>query len=328
MMPTMPPRGSEKFSFSNSSRSPIPLAQVLGDDHLVAQALGHRDQDFHRALALALRLGAQLLVAGDAGLALGVARLGAHAHPLELALEGLLPGRGLLLLGGEPLLLLLQPARVVALPRDPCSPVELQDPLRDIVEEVAVVGDRHHGARKGLEELLEPGHALGVEVVGGLVEQQHVGLLQQQAAERHPAPLATGDLRDVRVARRKPQRVHRDVQLVVELPGAEVIDPVLQAALLLEQLVHRVVVHRLGELHRDRVVARRAAGAPRGPRPRRCRGRPWRGRAGAPAGRNPIRVPARGLASPMKSLSTPAMIRSRVDFPAPFDPRTPILAPG
>jgi hypothetical protein len=32
--------------------------------------------------------------------------------------------------------------------------------------------------------LLEPGHALGVEVVGGLVEQQQVRRLEQQPAQR------------------------------------------------------------------------------------------------------------------------------------------------
>ena len=34
-----------------------------------------------------------------------------------------------------------------------------------------------------------------------------------------------------------------------------------------------------------------------------------------------------GRASPSISVSTPAMMRSRVDLPAPFRPRTPILAP-
>ncbi|MND01511.1 hypothetical protein D3C83_205360 [compost metagenome] len=35
-----------------------------------------------------------------------------------------------------------------------------------------------------------------------------------------------------------------------------------------------------------------------------------------------------GVASPMNSLSTPAMMRSSVDLPDPFRPSTPILAPG
>ena len=39
-------------------------------------------------------------------------------------------------------------------------------------------------------------------------------------------------------------------------------------------------------------------------------------------------MPSAGKASPMNSLSTPAMMRSSVDLPAPLPPMTPILAPG
>ncbi len=49
-----------------------------------------------------------------------------------------------------------------------------------------------------VEVLLEPEHALGVEVVGGLVEQQQVGLLQQQLGQRDAALLTTGEVRDAR----------------------------------------------------------------------------------------------------------------------------------
>src|SRR5205085_9864747 len=61
-----------------------------------------------------------------------------------------------------------------------------QDPASDVVQEVAVVGDGHDGAGELLEVLLEPRHALGVEVVGGLVEQQqkmeeHTSELQSQS---------------------------------------------------------------------------------------------------------------------------------------------------
>src|SRR6478735_6874751 len=38
--------------------------------------------------------------------------------------------------------------------------------------------------------------------------------------------------------------------------------------------------------------------------------------------------PGMGVASPSYSLSTPAMILSRVDLPEPFRPSMPILAPG
>ena len=39
-------------------------------------------------------------------------------------------------------------------------------------------------------------------------------------------------------------------------------------------------------------------------------------------------MPAAGNASPMKSWSSPAMMRSNELLPAPFMPSTPILAPG
>ncbi len=69
------------------------------------------------------------------------------------------------------------------------------------------------------EVVLEPRDRLGVEVVGGLVEQQQVGRAQQQAAERHAAALAAGELCDLGVGRRQAQRVHRVLQLGVEVPG-------------------------------------------------------------------------------------------------------------
>ena len=42
----------------------------------------------------------------------------------------------------------------------------------------------------------------------------------------------------------------------------------------------------------------------------------------------PTVAPGASIASPRYSLSTPAMIRSSVDLPVPFRPRTPIFAPG
>ena len=113
--------------------------------------------------------------------------------------------------------LLLQPGTVIALPRDAVAAVEFQDPLRRVVEKVAVVGHRHHGAGKFLQELLQPLDALGIEVVGGLVEQQHVGLGQQQAAQRHAALLAAGERADFRLPRRQAQRVGGDLELMLDV---------------------------------------------------------------------------------------------------------------
>ena len=55
----------------------------------------------------------------------------------------------------------------------------------------------------------------------------------------------------IRVRRRQSQRIHRDLDLAVELPQILRVDLLLHLRLLLEQLRHLVVRHRLGELHRD-----------------------------------------------------------------------------
>ena len=78
--------------------------------------------------------------------------------------------------------LLLQPARVVAGEWDPAAAIQLQDPLGHLVEEIAVVCDRHDRALVLAEEALQPFDRFGVEVVGRLVQQEQVRMGKQQPA--------------------------------------------------------------------------------------------------------------------------------------------------
>src|SRR5207249_10906960 len=110
------------------------------------------------------------LVRLDAGLALGLARAWRCANPRERARERSLPRRLLLLLVGEALPLLLEPRAVVALVRDAGPLVELEDPAGHVVEEVAVMGDRHHAAGVLGKVTLEPSDRIGVQMVRRLVE--------------------------------------------------------------------------------------------------------------------------------------------------------------
>ena len=186
--------------------------------------------------------GEQRLVGVQARLGLVAPRARVEPHPLELLVDRPAP-RGLLArLVLEAGALLLEPARVVALVGDPAAAVELEDPAGDVVEEVAVVGDRDDRAAVVAQVLLEPRHRLGVEVVGRLVEQQQVGLAQQQPAQRDPAALAAGELRDVGVRRWAAQRVHRDLERRVEVPAVDGVDLLLDAGELVGGLV--AVVHR------------------------------------------------------------------------------------
>ena len=56
--------------------------------------------------------------------------------------------------------------------------------------------DHDQGAGPAVEEVLEDVQGLDVEVVGRLVEQQHVRLVEQQPQQLEPAPLATGQVAD------------------------------------------------------------------------------------------------------------------------------------
>ena len=162
----------------------VALAQVLDLDDLLAEARPGRDDDLELARgALVVRcLVEQLLVGGEARLALRLAGARREPHPVELAGQRARLGVGGLLLGRHARELLLQPAGVVAAERDALPAIQLEDPLRDVVEEVPIVGDGDDRARVLLEEALEPLDGLGVEVVRGLVEEQQVGMLEEQPA--------------------------------------------------------------------------------------------------------------------------------------------------
>ncbi len=83
------------------------------------------------------------------------------------------------------------------------APVDLPGPLAHQVEQPAVVADHDDRAVPALGSVAqvaaEPVDRLDVEVVGGLVEQQDVGLGHQQGGQRDPPPLAAGQPPGLRV---------------------------------------------------------------------------------------------------------------------------------
>ena len=109
------------------------------------------------------------------------------------------------------------------------------------------MGDDEDRARIGAQMPLEPVDGLGVEMVGRLVEQEEVGLLEQEAAKRDAAALAARKRRHLRVVGRAAERVHRLLDLAVEIPQALGLDLVLKPGHLVGGLV--------GIVHRELVVA-------------------------------------------------------------------------
>ena len=256
-------------------RHPLPAlegeVQVAGVDHGLAVALRDVLQRDHRAAAerggsgnrnftrlrppLRLRDPLEPLERLDARLDL--ARLGLLvAEPIDerlgvgdLALLGL--GRGLEL--GDPLGALVDEVRVVADVLGRAAVVELDDPVGDLVDEVAVVADQHDRPGVLRQEAGQPLDRCQVEVVGRLVEQQDVGVLEQQPRERHPHHPAAAERADValHVTVGESEPGEDAARLGLEPVAAERLEPMLDAA---------VLVHQLGELV---VVVRRRRAPPR-----------------------------------------------------------------
>jgi hypothetical protein len=78
---------------------------------------------------------------------------------------------------------------------------------------------------------------MGVQMVGRLVQQQHVRLGQQQAAQRHAAFFTTGQRPDLGVPRRQAQRVGGHFELALQRVRVVGGEQVFQLLLLLGQLV-------------------------------------------------------------------------------------------
>ena len=86
--------------------------------------------------------------------------------------------------------------------------LQLQHGRADGLQEPAVVRDQHDGRVEPHECLLEPLQGLDVEMVGRLVQQQHVRRSGQRAGQRGARELASGE------------RVQRPVQIAVGEPEA------------------------------------------------------------------------------------------------------------
>ena len=119
---------------------------------------------------------------------------------------------------------------IVALVGEQLAAVDFADPFGHVIQEVTVVGYRKHGTLVGLEELLQPQHGFGIQVVGGLVQKQQVGSFQKQAAQRDATALATGKHAHGGIGIGALQRVHGLGKLAVQIPAVRGVDVFLQAA--------------------------------------------------------------------------------------------------
>ena len=93
--------------------------------------------------------------------------------------------------------------------------LQRQDRSDRLVEERQVVGDHQHPPAICGEPLDQPGLGVEVEVVGGLVEQQDIGLGEQDPCQLDPPPLASrhGDHRLIELLMADPQGSRHSLRL-------------------------------------------------------------------------------------------------------------------
>ena len=105
-----------------------------------------------------------------------------------------------------------------------------------------VVGDYQHGAVVGGDEAAQPLDTFEVEVVGGLVEQQDVGMAEEQLGQRDTHLPATGELgtRLIEIRGLKTQTGKNLTRVALEFVATQTLEAVLHMTIL--------VKHSLGNL--------------------------------------------------------------------------------
>ena len=204
-------------------------------------------------------------------------------------------------------------ARIAAGPQGQPSPVEMQDMVGDVVEQVAVMADDEDRGRLALQVVGQPQHAFEVEIVGRLVEQQNVGRGEQHRRERDAHAPAAGELRQGTILRgfveaeagedaRRPRR--RGMGVDVGEPYLDFGDPL-----------------RVGRALGLFQQGARSTSASKTKSINDC------GPPGASCSTLPRLAPLGTRIEPPSGEISPRIRRKSVDLPAPFRPTTPTRAP-
>jgi hypothetical protein len=188
-----------------------PAAEALGDplglDHEPAAEGRRADGQLDRAGRgdqLPPLLPQLLQVAQPAHVALAP-RGDTPVQPMGLGLEALVEALDVGLLCGQHLPAPFLKAGIAAVAGAQRAAIEPPGAGRKAGEEAAVVADDDERAGNGREPLLQPFDGRQVEMVGGLVEQQHLGLGHQRLGQGDAADLAAGK------ALGRPLRRHAEV---------------------------------------------------------------------------------------------------------------------
>ncbi len=207
----------------------VAISESLGHMHHLGHQLaalvaaGH--VHVHAAHNVAPRgmLGAQLIQAHDAGGGPGAPGFHALANPhLFLRQELVSPGVDDRFLR-QLLFFLQQIGGKVAGVGQQLAPVQLHDAGGHVVQKRAVVGDGDDGALELNQQALQPFNRVQVQMVGRLVQQQHIGLRHQRLRQRYAFFGTTRQGADNRL-RVQVQSVQRFIHPLLPVPAVQRLD--------------------------------------------------------------------------------------------------------
>ena len=230
----------------------VGLPDAAEGRHVVPRARGLLHQEGHQHAPLGRLELVDLLELLDPALDLG--RLGrvlleALDEALLLLEHRLLAREGRLLVRGARGLLVLVVVVVTRVAHE-LAGVDRHDAAHHAVHEVPVVAGHQDRRVRALEEALQPEDRLDVEVVRGLVEQQDVGLGEQDLRDLDPHPPAAGQLPDVPIHAPLVEAEPRQdlARPGIELVAAELLELLLHGAEALEQALHGVELLRVAHV--------------------------------------------------------------------------------
>ena len=197
LAPTTPirsPRWMRRVKSRTMVRSPKRLVDLLGVDHHLGLHVVIREPELRRSGRAEHRgsRGAHLVQLGEAALVAPAPGGDSALQPVELELQLRVEPLGVARLLRIDRLGPGVEAAEADLGAAQSAAVEPERGAGEALQEGAVVADRDEGAGVAAEPVLEPFDRGEVEMVGRLVEQQHVGILRKRPGDRGPAPLAAG----------------------------------------------------------------------------------------------------------------------------------------
>ena len=80
---------------------------------------------------------------------------------------------------------------VVAFKTLQTSLLEAEQTIDGSIQKVAVVRDHNHTAAKVFEQVFQNAQRLNIEIIGGFIQQQHVGSLNQHSTKTQPSSLSS-----------------------------------------------------------------------------------------------------------------------------------------